>query len=338
MSTDEKYQETVDGIALARRTVEQTSRTIRDAMDNGDDPVIFLHNLAGSLGRESPFQTGGQGSAIYVVACFLLAESGFFEEGPGDKCTCPGPEHGEPTEYLATCPVHRGSWAETLEILADRELAAELASSIEDLGDIDANYVDAEDIRAAIVARHAAEDVAIAEALEAAAPYCSGYCSELPGIVAATHDPRCSEYKEPCCSGHHVQCTAVDICCCGCPEMTEPDEICQYQGCGHAECSGEHPEIPEPAEMERRYGVRVGQCTDPNCFQAGCDGDHDELRCPTTGVVRGNIATVDGRWVCCGGDYPDHAELMTCGDPYCGKPGCDGSVLHEPDRHVDGGA
>lgn len=120
MTAEEKYQETVDGIALARRTVAQTTQVIRDAMDNGDDPVIFLHNLAGSLGKESPFQTGGQGSAIYVVACFLLAESGFFEDPDlREKCICPGPENGEPSEYLATCPIHRGSWAATLEVMAD---------------------------------------------------------------------------------------------------------------------------------------------------------------------------------------------------------------------------
>lgn len=247
MTTDEKYQEVVDGIALARRTVAQTSRTIRDAMDAGDDPVIFLHNLAGSLAKEAPFQTGGQGAAVYTVACFLLAESGFFD--PRDQvCVCPAPEKGE---YLAHCPIHRGSWAETLEIMADREIMADLGER-EDEDD----PIDAEDLRWAMESRHVAEDVAIAEemfpagveALEAAVPYCSGYCSELPGIAVSAHDPRCSEY------------------------------------------------------------VPVTYCSDPDCFIAECDGDHDELRCPTTGVVRGNIATVNGKWICCDGDYPNHAE------------------------------
>jgi hypothetical protein len=201
MTADKQYQDTVDGIALARRTVEQTSATIRQAMDNGDDPVIFLHNLAASLGKESPFQAGGQGAAIYTVACFLLAESGFFETTPHDKCICPGPEDGEPTEYLATCPIHRGSWAETLEILADREVMADLAESVAGL---DEDALDPEEIRVAMEDRHAAEDVAIAEemlpagveALGVTEPWCSGYCAEVPMLVGF-HDPRCSEYVEP---------------------------------------------------------------------------------------------------------------------------------------------
>ncbi len=36
------------------------------------------------------------------------------------------------------------------------------------------------------------------------------------------------------------------------------------------------------------------------------DNDLDVEVCPTTGYALGNIATVDGRWVCCGGRYPDH--------------------------------
>lgn len=79
MTTDEKYQEAVSGIALARETVRQVTRAIRDGMDAGDDPVIILHNMAGSLSKEAPFQTGGHGAAVFVTACFLLAESGFFD-------------------------------------------------------------------------------------------------------------------------------------------------------------------------------------------------------------------------------------------------------------------
>jgi hypothetical protein len=33
--------------------------------------------------------------------------------------------------------------------------------------------------------------------------------------------------------------------------------------------------------------------------------------CPTTGVQRGNVDTVDGRWSCCGGLWPDHKERVT---------------------------
>jgi hypothetical protein len=273
VTTEERYQETVDGIALARRTVEQTAATIRQAMDNGDDPVIFLHNLSVALGKESPFQSGGQGAAIYTVACFLLAESGFFE--PPDlreKCICTGPPDGE---FVATCPIHRGSWAETLEILADRELSAELTRDL----DAEEQVAIAEEMLPAGV-----------EALAATEPWCSGYCAEVP-MTVGFHDPRCSEYVEPCCVEHSDTECPIDA-----PES----------------CCGECPALGRPEPVERRYGLRVGQCTDPDCFQAGCDGGHDELRCPTTGVVRGNIATVNSHWVCCGGLYPDHAERKTC--------------------------
>jgi hypothetical protein len=37
------------------------------------------------------------------------------------------------------------------------------------------------------------------------------------------------------------------------------------------------------------------------------DGDDSQV-CPTTGDRLRNIATIDSRWVCCGGLYPDHAE------------------------------
>jgi len=33
--------------------------------------------------------------------------------------------------------------------------------------------------------------------------------------------------------------------------------------------------------------------------------------CPTTGIQRGNVDTVDGRWSCCGGLWPDHKERVT---------------------------
>lgn len=197
MTTEQQYQDTVDGIALARRTVEQTSATIRQAMDNGDDPVIFLHNLSVALGKESPFQAGGQGAAIYTVACFLLAESGFFETTPHDKCICPGPEDGEPTEYLATCPIHRGSWAETLEILADRELTVQLTASIEDLGDPEENFT------------------------EAKVPYCVDFCVKVASGVTR-HDPRCPGYGEPCCVAHvDLECAidAPESCCDECPAL-----------------------------------------------------------------------------------------------------------------------
>jgi hypothetical protein len=36
------------------------------------------------------------------------------------------------------------------------------------------------------------------------------------------------------------------------------------------------------------------------------DDDDAPQVCPTTGYVLNNIATVYGRWVCCGGLYPDH--------------------------------
>lgn len=52
-------------------------------------------------------------------------------------------------------------------------------------------------------------------------------------------------------------------------------------------------------------------CPDPDCIWPRCEGDHEPLRCPTTGNVRGFIATVDGRYVCCGGQYPNHQAERT---------------------------
>jgi hypothetical protein len=41
------------------------------------------------------------------------------------------------------------------------------------------------------------------------------------------------------------------------------------------------------------------------------EDDDDIVICPTTGRRLENIATIDSRWVCCGGLYPDHQEVMT---------------------------
>lgn len=52
------------------------------------------------------------------------------------------------------------------------------------------------------------------------------------------------------------------------------------------------------------------ECTDPDCDPAQyptCDGDHEPLRCPTTRTLLGKVATANGRYLCCGGLYPDHA-------------------------------
>lgn len=238
MSTDKRYAEAVDGIALARETIRQVCAAIRQGMDQGDDPVIILHNMAGSMAKEASFQAGGKGSAVFVVACFLLTESGFFDEKE-PVCVCPGYSEGT---YLETCRVHGGSWAETLAIMADPQAMAAL-----------------EEAKAA-----GPEDF-----VEVGAPYCNGYCAEVPSGVSQ-HDPRCSEYREE-------------------QESGSPQE-----------------------PMERRYSLPLGACTDPDCFTAGCDGDHEPRRCPTTDVKRGDVDTVDGRWVCCGGLYPTHIHA----DPF----------------------
>jgi hypothetical protein len=142
--TAKQYQEAMDGIALARATVNQVAATIREGLDSGDDLVIMLHNMAGSLSKETPFQTGGHGAAVFVVAVLMLLET---------------------REEL-------DAWLEIEAIPADPEALADLAESIDDLGDIGANYV------------------------EVAASWCSGYCAEVPSGVQV-HDPRCSEYREP---------------------------------------------------------------------------------------------------------------------------------------------
>lgn len=232
MTTDEKYQEAVSGIALARETVRQVTQAIRDGLDAGDDPVIILHNMAGSLSKEAPFQAGGHGAAVFVTACFLLAESGFFDA----KASAPCCLHDCATCHDDACTIraHQGSWAETLDIMADPEVMADLAESVDDLGDIEANFVDAEN---------------------------------------------------PCCVAH------VDLEC----ALDAPESCCD-------ECPALGPLGP------------VAYCDDPDCLIAECDGDHDDLRCPTTGVVRGNVATVNGRWACCGGLYPTHIHA----DPFLG--------------------
>lgn len=219
MSTrEERYADAVAGIALARETIRQVSGAIRQGMDQGDDPVIILHNMASSMSQEASFRTGGKGAAAFVTACFLLAESGFFDEGE-PVCVCPGYSEGT---YLETCRVHGGSWAETLAIMADPQAVADLEESRRDIE-----------------------------------------------------------------SGNLVDASMRDA-------------------------------------MERRHSLPVGACTDPDCFVAGCDGDHEPRRCPTTDVKRGNMDTVDGRWTCCGGLYPTHIHA----DPF----------LVEPDRYLDGGA
>jgi hypothetical protein len=105
--TAKQYQEAMDGIALARATVNQVAATIRDGLDSGDDLVIMLHNMAGSLSKETPFQTGGHGAAVFVVAVFMLLET---------------------REEME-------SWRETAAVLADPEAVADLAESIDDLGE-----------------------------------------------------------------------------------------------------------------------------------------------------------------------------------------------------------
>lgn len=50
-------------------------------------------------------------------------------------------------------------------------------------------------------------------------------------------------------------------------------------------------------------------CPDPDCGEADCTGDHGPMRCPSTGQVNRNLATVADRWTCCGGLYPDHAQI-----------------------------
>lgn len=80
------------------------------------------------------------------------------------------------------------------------------------------------------------------------------------------------------CGSHHPQCTAVDLCCHLCPEA-------------------------------RSY------CDDVDCDEEPCDGDHEPRRCPTTGVLLGNIDTVNGHWLCCGGLYPDHVKAGSGSGP-----------------------
>lgn len=76
--------------------------------------------------------------------------------------------------------------------------------------------------------------------------------------------------------------------------------------------TGEARRKPEArAELLRlaRQAVEPVACADPDCGEADCTGGHGLMRCPSTGQVNRNLATVADRWTCCGGLYPDHAQI-----------------------------
>lgn len=43
-----------------------------------------------------------------------------------------------------------------------------------------------------------------------------------------------------------------------------------------------------------------------HCAEIRALDEEDREVCPATGIVLGDIATVDARWVCCGGLFPNH--------------------------------
>lgn len=191
--TTEKYQEVMDAMALARGTIKDTCDTIRQGLEAGDDPVVFLANMATSFSGTIVFKEGGSGAGLYVMAAFLLVEM---------------------TEEME-------SWKATCEVLEDPQAMADLAQSKLE-GDDD--YITAEEIA--------------------------------------------------------------------------------------------------PILKLRIIDAGLADCLDLDCMYIGCRGDHDPLRCPTNGIVRGVIETVNGRFTCCDGEWPQHAEPL----------------LVEPDRHIEGGA
>lgn len=152
--TSDRYQEVMEAMALARGTIGETCDTIRQGLDVGDDPVVFLANMATSFSGTPVFREGGSGAGLYVMAAFMLLEMQDQME----------------------------SWRETAAVLEDPEAMAALVRSKLD-GDDD--YVTAEDLAPILLKRLAA------------------MCP---------------------CGNHGPQCTAVDVCCCGCPEMTAEDE------------------------------------------------------------------------------------------------------------------
>jgi len=78
---------------------------------------------------------------------------------------------------------------------------------------------------------------------------------------------------------------------------------------GHEACRAtSFPGAPEGTRNPSRCKICHAPCR-CECHADVTDtaDDTDEpMVCPTTGYVLNNIATVDGRWVCCGGLYPDH--------------------------------
>ena len=76
---DENYAKAMQGIALTRTLVRNIYDTMRQGLDSGDDPVVWMHNLAAEYGKQDAFKEGGSGAAMFVVAVYLLAESGYFE-------------------------------------------------------------------------------------------------------------------------------------------------------------------------------------------------------------------------------------------------------------------
>lgn len=70
----DRYQEVMEAMALARGTIGETCDTIRQGLDAGDDPVVFLANMATSFSGTPVFKEGGSGAGLYVMAAFLLLE------------------------------------------------------------------------------------------------------------------------------------------------------------------------------------------------------------------------------------------------------------------------
>lgn len=76
---DENYAKAMQGIAMTRALIKNVYDTMRQGLESGDDPVIWMHNLAAEYGRQDAFKTGGSGAAMFTVAVYLLAEAGYFE-------------------------------------------------------------------------------------------------------------------------------------------------------------------------------------------------------------------------------------------------------------------